>query len=187
MTDLFYVVSLSHSRPRQEALRKRIRVQPFVVFWRPDNNDYCNCIEHAGLYTAERIAGHAAYYDSHFHPTPDRHTMAVAPSVAQRYLRHVDHERDGTYPACAVDGPGHVVYLRNLRHMIAAEAKRRRVVGGLLAHPIALALTCPKCKAPHLDTDEWATKPHKTHLCLGCGNEWRPCNFPTVGVAKESA
>ena len=49
--------------------------------------------------------------------------------------------------------------------------------------PDPMVLKCPKCKAPHLDTGDWATKPHKTHLCLECGHEWRPCDFPTVGVA----
>lgn len=28
---------------------------------------------------------------------------------------------------------------------------------------------CPSCGKPHSDIDEWALKPHKTHLCLHCG------------------
>lgn len=72
---------------------------------------------------------------------------------------------------------------RRWRHMLAAEARRRRVVGGLLPHPVPARLECPKCKVPHLDEGVWATKPHKTHLCLDCGHLWRPANFPTVGVA----
>ena len=61
----FYIVSLNHTQPRIDARRKGIRVQPFVVFWRPKDSDYCNCIEHAGLYSAQRVAEHAAYYDPH--------------------------------------------------------------------------------------------------------------------------
>ena len=29
---------------------------------------------------------------------------------------------------------------------------------------------CPRCFHPHIDLDEWAIKPHKTHLCQHCGN-----------------
>lgn len=34
-------------------------------------------------------------------------------------------------------------------------------------------LFCPKCHAKHVDEGEWETRPHRTHLCLSCGNEWR--------------
>lgn len=27
---------------------------------------------------------------------------------------------------------------------------------------------CPKCGEKHFDIDQWAIKPHKTHLCLKC-------------------
>jgi hypothetical protein len=47
-----------------------------------------------------------------------------------------------------------------------------------------LALSCPKCRAPHVDEGEWATRPHKTHQCQSCSHEWRPYPFPTVGVAS---
>lgn len=48
--------------------------------------------------------------------------------------------------------------------------------------PMLLVLYCPECKFQHIDADEWLTRPHKTHLCLQCGHEWAPANFPTVGV-----
>lgn len=51
------------------------------------------------------------------------------------------------------------------------------------------ALSCPDCDAPHVDEGEWATRPHKTHLCGTCGHEWRPAEHYTVGiqtVAEES-
>lgn len=48
--------------------------------------------------------------------------------------------------------------------------------------PEALPLRCPECIAPHIDKDEWATKPHRTHLCEYCGHKWRPKETATVGV-----
>lgn len=51
--------------------------------------------------------------------------------------------------------------------------------------PVPRVLTCPKCGAGHEDTGEWATRPHKTHLCLLCAHEWRPFNYPTVGIAPK--
>lgn len=63
--------------------------------------------------------------------------------------------------------------------------------------PIPMALYCPAGHR-HLDLGEWATRPHRTHQCQAvvyeggpdgrgeyvCGLEWRPANFPTVGVEK---
>jgi predicted RNase H-like nuclease (RuvC/YqgF family) len=64
----------------------------------------------------------------------------------------------------------------------------------------SMVLYCP-AGHQHIDEGEWATKPHKTHRCTfgpmypdcgcyhrdrcehKCGLEWRPVNFPTVGVA----
>lgn len=65
--------------------------------------------------------------------------------------------------------------------------------------PIPLVMYCP-AGHQHIDEGEWATKPHKTHRCTffideyavhryptvirqrPCGLEWRPGDFPTVGV-----
>jgi hypothetical protein len=58
-----------------------------------------------------------------------------------------------------------------------------------LISPEPALLYCPKCGKQHCDEGEWATRPHKTHRCVddrfgkGCGEEWKPRNFPTVGVA----
>lgn len=30
-------------------------------------------------------------------------------------------------------------------------------------------LNCPHCGEPHHDIDKWALDPHRTHLCLHCG------------------
>jgi len=52
--------------------------------------------------------------------------------------------------------------------------------------PIPMLLRCPAqdCGSIHLDEDEWAVRPHKTHQCQICGEEWRPANVPTVGVVS---
>ena len=57
--------------------------------------------------------------------------------------------------------------------------------------PQAMDLFCPACGLRHVDQGEWATRPHKTHRCVdvieesGCGHEWRPHDFPTVGRSKR--
>lgn len=51
--------------------------------------------------------------------------------------------------------------------------------------PIPMVLLCPKCGAKHIDDGEWATRPHRTHLCDKCQHEWRPSPLPTVGVTYE--
>ena len=48
--------------------------------------------------------------------------------------------------------------------------------------PIPMILYCPECSSIHVDEGEWTTRPHKTHQCQTCWNEWRPANVPTVGV-----
>ncbi len=48
--------------------------------------------------------------------------------------------------------------------------------------PEPLVLHCPRCGTQHIDRDEWATRPHRTHLCESCAHEWKPFEHPTVGV-----
>lgn len=48
--------------------------------------------------------------------------------------------------------------------------------------PIPMLLFCPICHAQHIDRDEWARRPHRTHLCEICRYEFRPANVSTVGV-----
>ncbi len=66
--------------------------------------------------------------------------------------------------------------------------------------PIPMVLFCPSCHEQHVDlpeTDEqyaanvaemerpverWMNPPHKSHLCLYCGTEWRPADICTTGV-----
>lgn len=55
-----------------------------------------------------------------------------------------------------------------------------------LSKPIPMLLPCPNpdCKLLHVDEGEWATRPHRTHLCAACGETWRPALVNTVGVVK---
>lgn len=72
---------------------------------------------------------------------------------------------------------------------------------GCDGRPVPLVMHCP-AGHPHVDEGEWATRPHRTHQCQVlvpcaaceagdewcektriCGLEWRPAQFPTVGVA----
>lgn len=48
--------------------------------------------------------------------------------------------------------------------------------------PIPMLLWCPECGERHIDVGEFATRPHHTHACQGCGHVWRPAIEPTVGV-----
>ncbi len=50
--------------------------------------------------------------------------------------------------------------------------------------PVPLVLNCPRCHRQHIDEGEWATKPHRKHLCAKCEHEWRPANIYTVGVKE---
>lgn len=51
-----------------------------------------------------------------------------------------------------------------------------------LRAPIPMILWCPMCSARHIDVGDFATKPHHTHSCQGCGFTWRQSIVPTVGV-----
>lgn len=72
--------------------------------------------------------------------------------------------------------------------------------------PIDMVLFCPKCGTQHIDAPEtdaqytvrlhesswwecggdkperWTNPPHRSHLCHGCKNIWRPADVPTNGV-----
>jgi hypothetical protein len=52
--------------------------------------------------------------------------------------------------------------------------------------PIPVVLYCPDCRRPHIDEGEWATRPHRRHLCEFCKTIWMPCVYPTVGVSFAS-
>jgi predicted house-cleaning noncanonical NTP pyrophosphatase (MazG superfamily) len=49
--------------------------------------------------------------------------------------------------------------------------------------PEPLILHCPKCGTKHVDKGIWGTtRIHRTHLCSGCGELWKPFAHATVGV-----
>lgn len=51
-----------------------------------------------------------------------------------------------------------------------------------LRGPIPMILFCPMCGARHVDKGKFATEPHKSHSCQGCGFTWSPSHRHTVGV-----
>lgn len=57
---------------------------------------------------------------------------------------------------------------------------------GLKDVMIPVRIDCPECGTPHVDEDEWATRPHRTHQCQQCGHEWRPYPVATVGIAPSA-
>lgn len=58
----------------------------------------------------------------------------------------------------------------------------RSALAALANRPIPMKLQCPNCFSTHEDEGEWATKPHTSHTCQGCGLTWKPALVPTVGV-----
>lgn len=72
-----------------------------------------------------------------------------------------------------------------LRHLFSLEA----AMSGSPAIPSAVPVyvACPECGAAHVDEGEWATRLHKTHQCQACHHEWRPYNYPTVGIAQPTS
>jgi predicted RNA-binding Zn-ribbon protein involved in translation (DUF1610 family) len=50
--------------------------------------------------------------------------------------------------------------------------------------PIRMIINCPQCGTQHVDTGEWETKPHRSHLCANCGFRFKTSESFTVGVVK---
>lgn len=70
------------------------------------------------------------------------------------------------------------------------------------AKPIDMLLLCPACGMQHIDAVEtgttlsrsgldtltetevvtWSNPPHRSHMCHGCGHQWRPADVATNGV-----
>ncbi len=49
---------------------------------------------------------------------------------------------------------------------------------------VRIIMHCPACHLQHIDKGEWETKPHRRHLCDGCGHIWQPSIWYTVGVKE---
>lgn len=58
------------------------------------------------------------------------------------------------------------------------------LAGSGTTSPLPIVIHCPDCGKQHVDEGEWATEPHKTHLCSRCKHLFRPMNVPTVGVLR---
>lgn len=50
--------------------------------------------------------------------------------------------------------------------------------------PKLITTWCPRCSRQHFDLGVWRHRPHKTHLCAGCGAEWTPEDYETYGVSR---
>jgi hypothetical protein len=77
--------------------------------------------------------------------------------------------------------------VRKLDAELAALRARAEKAEASEKAPVPMHLKCPVCGAKHIDRDEWATRPHRTHLCEWCRHEWRPCEYATVGVLQTEA
>lgn len=84
----------------------------------------------------------------------------------------------------AADSPslsreGVVGTLQAVRFILAGALSKDEV-------PIPMILHCPSCGLQHIDAlepeNDWDNPPHRTHLCHGCGNLWRPAPVNTTGV-----
>lgn len=43
----------------------------------------------------------------------------------------------------------------------------------ILCRVVKMELRCPHCGRFHVDREEWANRPHHTHLCEHCDGEFR--------------
>lgn len=52
----------------------------------------------------------------------------------------------------------------------------------LIGSPLRF-IQCPSCKREHVDLNEWAGRPHRTHLCQYCDHKWVfESDAKTVGI-----
>lgn len=56
--------------------------------------------------------------------------------------------------------------------LITAETAVAYYISRFLEQKV-VGLFCPSCNTPHLDSDWFAVKPHRTHLCHSCGRMFR--------------
>jgi hypothetical protein len=76
-------------------------------------------------------------------------------------------EIDGTYPAVALRVARDLIDDAR-RALITVETAVASYISHFLNRPI-LSLFCPYCGEPHLDSEWFAVKMHKRHLCHACG------------------
>lgn len=109
---------------------------------------------------------------------------AVVIEATRDALDYIDnHIVEATGPVLArLEDLDHI--LTPAREALDATPEHARGPSGVERAPIPFILYCPRCHAQHVDEGEWATRPHRTHLCASCGAEWRPCALATVGVRE---
>ena len=67
-----------------------------------------------------------------------------------------------------------------MREDVTAHIKR---IEADLAKPVELLIHCPRCLKQHVDTGEFAKKPHKRHSCQYCGLLFSVTkDLPNIGV-----
>lgn len=99
----------------------------------------------------------------------------LRPSLDVRVLKELqDQHRDATQAFAFVQ--------REVEELKKNLTERDQLIRDLVSKPIPMFLKCPNCGAPHYDEGEWATKPHRTHLCGNCKTEWAPSHHYTVGI-----
>lgn len=103
------------------------------------------------------------------------YNTAVAP--AERGI-HV-HARDRVGGRKTIDQTFDAVELpvrRDLfdheRVIVTADTAIAFYISGFLERNV-VGLFCPRCNTPHLDSDWYAVKPHRVHLCHGCNRLFR--------------
>ncbi len=83
----------------------------------------------------------------------------------------------------AADVRADLELLLSIHERIVNLAELVRILAPPIMSPVPMLLACPACDVKHVDEDEWATRPHRTHLCGACGALFRPALVPTIGVA----
>ena len=64
------------------------------------------------------------------------------------------------------------IYTTDERVLVTAETAVAFYISRFLDRTI-VGLFCPMCNTPHLDSDWYAVKPHRVHLCHGCNRLFR--------------
>lgn len=98
----------------------------------------------------------------------------------ERFRQHLSSARNSQEQDVRVNGKTHPGLLEPMLEILQALVRDFDELD--IGKPIPMILTCPSCGERHIDEGEFATKPHHTHACQGCGIVWRPAKVDTVGV-----
>lgn len=98
------------------------------------------------------------------------YNTAIAP--AERGIHVHARERSGGRKAIdqtfdAVELPVRRDLFNDERVVVTAETAVAFYISRFLERNV-VGLFCPRCNTPHLDSDWYAVKPHRVHLCHGC-------------------